>query len=169
MARTIAVFTRSLVPTLRFVSTSFVSAAFCAILASGVLPSGRLAEAIELIGFVGMLIFGLCIVGAVLWMMRFKPVLEITTDGLRDRRISTDIIPWTGIASVTVTDTRRRKTLQLTIDLEVTERMMRTRAQASRMRGRDVSISMKGLSGSFDDLIGALRRIEADTRHRQWS
>jgi len=164
MARTIAVFTRSLAPTLRFITTSIVLAAFCGIVAMGFFPAGAFADAVESIAYVGMLLFGLCILGGVLWMARFKPVIEVTTDGLRDRRLAPEIIPWTGIARVTVTDTRRRKQLQLTIDLAVADRMKRTRAQANRMKGRDVTISMNGLSGSFDDLANALRRVEAQTR-----
>jgi len=161
--RTIAVFSKSHAPTLRFIWACFVVAVACALLATGVIEIEPLRP-FQPFAFVGMLMFGLGIVGGVIWLTRFKPILEVTTEGLRDRRLSTDIIPWAGIASVTVSDRRRRQVLQLSINVEVADRMMRTRAQTSQMKGRDVSISMVGLSGTFDDLIAALRRVEAETR-----
>ncbi len=164
MARTIAVFSRSHAPTLRFIWACFVLAAFCALIATGLIAIGPLMP-FQPFAFAGMLVFGLCIVGGMLWLTRFKPILEVTTDGLRDRRVSPDIIPWSGIASVTVSDRRRR--LQLQINADVADRMMRTRAQASAMQGRDVSISMIGLNGTFDDLVNALKRVEMETRRRR--
>ncbi len=44
--------------------------------------------------------------------------------------------------------------------------MMRTRAHAGTMRGRDVAISMTGLNGTFDDLVRALKRVEEETRSK---
>ncbi len=166
MARTIAVFSRSHAPTLRFVTACFIMAGLCAMVATGVIGAGPLV-AVQPIAFLGMLVFGLCIVGGVLWMTRFRPILEVTTDGLRDRRLSPDIIPWSGIASVTVSDRRRRQVLQLQINVDVADRMMRTRAHAGTMKGRDVAISMTGLNGSFDDLVRALKRVEAETRNKR--
>jgi len=163
--RTIAVFSRSHAPTLRFIWACFVLAAACALVATGMIAIGPLVP-FQPFAFVGMLGFGLGMVGGVIWLTRFKPVLEVTTEGLRDRRLSPDIIPWAGIASVTVSDRRRRQVLQLSINVDVADRMMRTRAQTSTMRARDVAISMVGLNGTFDDLITALRRVEAETRRR---
>lgn len=162
MARTLAVFTRSLVPTVRFVMTSGVLAAGCAVIATGTFRSGALVGEIEMIAFVGMLLFGVCILGGVLRIMRFKPVLDVTTEGIRDRRIAPEIIPWSGIASVTVTDARRQRTLELKVHSDVADRLMRPRGSGTVRR--ELAISMAGLSGSFDDLVTALKQAEAATR-----
>ena len=162
MARTLAVFTRSLVPTVRFVVTSAVLAVACAVIAIGTFRSGALVGEVEMVAFVAMLVFGICVIGGVLRIMRFKPVLDVTTEGIRDRRIAPEIIPWSGIASVTVSDARRHRTLELKVHSNVADRLMRPRGSATVRR--DLAISMAGLSGSFDDLVSALKKAEEATR-----
>src|SRR5262249_46327050 len=119
----------------------------------------------------------------------YGPIIEVSRAGLRDRRISLDIIPWSSIESIWWLPPARQ--LQLILDSAVdnslprsayavwARRRMLRRFLYDALSGQDdpytsyrygygfgdVSISMFGLSGSFQALVRAVEQVRtiADT------
>ena len=163
MGRTIAVFSLSAAYLMRFITWCVVLVAVCAAFATGLLPAPPLRD-FELFAFVGFVVSAVALIAGILLLLRRRrPVLEITTDGIRDRRVSPQLVPWAAIATVSVEAVGRRKMLVLDLDAATGKRLTRA-PSASRANRRGLTISMTGLNGSFDDLVNALRRVEEETR-----
>jgi hypothetical protein len=163
MDRTIAVFSRSAAKAMRFVNVCIVLVAVCGAFAAGVLPSPGIRD-FELFAFIGFVLAAIALaIGFVHVVRRRRPILEITTQGIRDRRVSPKLVPWGAISTVSVEAVGRRK--MLVLDLETAAGQRLVRAGAPRANRRGLTISMTGLNGTFEDLVEALRRAEEATRH----
>jgi hypothetical protein len=165
MSRTIAVFSRSAAKAMRFVNLCVVLIAVCGMFAAGVLPSPRIQD-FEFFAFVGFVMSAIALgIGLVYLLRRRRPLLEITVDGIRDRRVSSQLVPWAAIATVSVEAVGRRKMLVLDLEAAAGKRLTRAPSQAARANRRGLTISMTGLNGTFEDLVEALRRAEEATRN----
>lgn len=163
MGRTIAVFSRSAAKAMRFVNICIVLVALCGAFAVGLLPSPPIGD-FELLAFVGFVISAIALaIGFVHVIRQRRPLLEITTQGIRDRRVSPQLVPWAAISTVSVEAVGRRKMLVIDLDAAAGKRL--ARAAPGRANRRGLTISMGGLNGTFEDLVNALRRAEEATRH----
>jgi hypothetical protein len=153
---------------------------------------GQLAFGLLLCGLVLVLVSGPILLSYLTKVIRapYGPIIEISRAGLRDRRISPDIIPWSGIEAMWRLPQSRR--LLLILDPAVDNSLLRSahaawarrrmlkRYLVERLSGEDdpyavytygygfgdVSISMLGLAGSFDALVRAVEQVRgviADT------
>lgn len=164
MGRTIAVFSRSAAKAMRLVNLCVVLVAVCGAFAGGALPAPPLRN-FEQFAFVGFVIFAVGFVaGLLLVIRRRRPILEITTAGIRDRRVSSQMVPWAAIATVSVEAVGRRKMLVLDFDKAAEKQLARSASAPARANRRGLTISMSGLNGTFEDLVNALRRAEEATR-----
>ena len=162
MGRTVAVFSRSAAKAMRVVNLCVVLVAVCGAFAGGLLPAPPLRD-FEFFAFVGFLISAAVLVLGILQVIRRRrPILEITTEGIRDRRVSSLLVPWAAIATVSVEAVGRRR--MLVLDLQKPAATSPARAAPARANRRGLTISMTGLNGTFDDLVNALRRAEEATR-----
>jgi hypothetical protein len=163
MSRPIAVFSRSAATSMRFVTTCIGLVALCGAFATGILPGPRIVD-FEFYAFVGFVISGIgVLIGFAVARRQRRPVLEITLDGIRDRRVTSQLVPWASISTVSVEAVGRRKMLVLDLDAGAGKRLSRVSPQA-RANRRGLTISMTGLNGTFEDLVAALRRAEEETR-----
>lgn len=164
MGRTIAVFSRSAAKAMRFVNLCVVLVALLGAFAGGLLPAPPLRD-FELFAFVGFLISAVALVAGIMVVIRQRrPILEITTEGIRDRRVSATLLPWAAIATVSVEAVGRRKMLVLDFEKAAGARLARSGPAPARANRRGLTISMTGLNGTFEDLVAALRRAEEATR-----
>ncbi len=142
-----------------------------------------------------LLMYGLPLVlsfGSILFICLAKivrvphgPIIEVSHAGIRDRRISPDIIPWAGIESMwrPIWGQRQAKQLLLILDAAVDNGLQRSRLSAWARRRRikrylidrwsghddpygpqygkvygDVTITMFELVGSVEDLVRAVEQ-----------
>jgi hypothetical protein len=123
-------------------------------------------------GYVGLPIFGVCTAAALLELLRFGPVVEVTAFGIRDRRLSPDLIPWIGISDISVPAEGKDRCVTLRLRPEARAKLKPAKASlfATRLNARgdpDVAISVKLLEGSLDDLVKAIDRARpVDVRNR---
>lgn len=122
----------------------------------------------EFVAWFGTLFFGVCCLVVIVRMFESGPVVTIAATGLTDVRISPDPIPWDRIAALEVKDIMGQSFLVVTVDPEFEAAMAATRmARWSRSPNASLGfhgfpISMQGLNGSLDDLIGAVQRFSGD-------
>ena len=132
MSRTIAVFSRSAAKAMRFVMLCIVLVALCGAVAAGILPAPRIVD-FEFFAFVGFVMSGAraCSSASLVLLRQRRPLLEITVDGIRDRRVSSQLVPWAAISTVSVEAVGRRRMLVLDLDAAAGKRLARS-AVASR-------------------------------------
>ncbi len=112
---------------------------------------------IEIGGYLGMVLFGALIPTLAMRLFQTGPIVEIDAQGIRDRRVSEDIIAWDNIARMDVKKDRQQYSLRL--QLHAPAKLRRTTYNRIVSGGVSyVSINMAGLGGSFDDLMGAIGR-----------
>lgn len=94
------------------------SAAFAGLSAAASLHLfGNVAGVQQFLMYCGVLFFG---AATVVWATRLfqsDPIVEVSAQGIRDRRISTDLLAWTTIEQVSVAQVRRQRFLQLRLRL----------------------------------------------------
>jgi hypothetical protein len=164
MSRTIAVFSRSAAGAMRFVLTCIFLVVVCGMFATGILRGPNLVD-FEFFAFVGFVASGLgLLIGFAVLLRQRRPLLEITLDGIRDRRVSSQLVPWALISTVSVEAVGRRKMLVLDLDAGAGKRLSRQPSAQARANRRGLTITMTGLNGTFEDLVAALRRAEEETR-----
>ena len=114
----------------------------------------------EFIGLMGLAFFGLC-TAAILW--RFigtrGPVVTVTPGGIQDKRVATDLIPWTAVRDISTWQSHGQKIMVLAIDPGVESKLHLTRTAAwargaNRSLGADgLCITTSGLGISHDRLM----------------
>ena len=121
------------------------------------------------IGWIGLLFFGLCL-GAVI--RRFfagrGDVVTMTSEGLIDRRVGADLIPWRAIEAVDVWEYSNQKAIVLKLDPTVEKSlnlgpMTKWSRRPNRALGADgLCIASMGLSVGHDQLLHEIRaRVHA--------
>ena len=151
----------------KLVSYTLGSFAFTALAAwliyRGAAPHGSFKEAAV---WLGVIFFGLD--GVVLATRLFdrSEILTISPAGVRDTRISRDVIPWSAILGMAATSYRGQSFITLEIDPATEEvirlsRMARwSRPMNAKLGFRGLVLNPAGLDGSFDDIVLALTRFE---------
>lgn len=99
----------------------------------------------EFIGYCGLVFFGVCTV-VVLWRLLTTrgPVVTIAPDGIRDRRLTSDLIPWTAIRAISTWEYRGQKAMVLAVDPSTEARLALTR-MARWTRGANRALGADGL------------------------
>jgi hypothetical protein len=114
----------------------------------------------EFIGYIGIVFFGLC-TGILVWRLLTVrgAIVTITSEGIRDTRIASELIPWSAITGVSTWRHRGQKALVLAVDSAVENRLTLTRfARWSRATNRafgiyGLCIAATGLNISYDALL----------------
>lgn len=151
--------------TLGLVGISVLMTALSAAVAFDVFPDQHVDIVYRAVGVIGMLLFGL---GTIAWLWRQLgsrgPVLTISPEGIRDRRIAPETIPWSAIRDVFTWEYSGQRILVLDVDpaLERTmhlSRMVRWTRGANRKLGADgLCVATHGLKITHDELFELVRQ-----------
>jgi hypothetical protein len=107
----------------------------------------------------GAFFFGFCTLIA-LWRLLFVrgPVITISPEGIRDRRVAADVIPWSAIRRISTWEHSGQRVLVLNVDPAV-ERTLRLSMIAKYTRGANralgadgLAVTAQGLKISYDEL-----------------
>ncbi|MEV0902694.1 STM3941 family protein [Actinoplanes sp. NPDC049802] len=115
------------------------------------------------IGLLGMLFFGIGLVKVGRQLLQRGPVVEIGPDGVRDVRLSNQLIPWTVVRRVREVKVQRQRFVVLDVD-EAFEREFLTGGTAMLHRINQsagfsgVHLSATGLRCNADELYAAVLR-----------
>ena len=132
-------------------------------------PYGSLAH---FAGWVALLFFGAC---TPLWaqgLLETRPVLEISPDGMLDRRASLQKIPWKDIQLIKVFEMRGSKGLTFRLVPGARERLPQTRVRRlidsanARLGFGDLFLSAAGLDTEFEQVAEAILRNWAQAHRR---
>lgn len=142
-----------------------MTAACAFVLQRHLAPPGSFKEAAIMFG---VPFFGLCTVIAIARLLKGGATLTIGPAGIRDTRVSPDLIPWRAITGFKEIEIHRQRMMMIEID-PACERALQL-SRLTRMMGRanaalslkGLAITAQGLDGSFDDLVAAVRKY----RHR---
>lgn len=109
------------------------------------------------IGVVGVLFFGFAAVNIGRQLARREPVLEIDVDGVRDVRLSKQVVPWPAVLGIRQVKVQKQKFVVLDLEPEFERgylagatRLMQRINQGAGMPG--VHIGAVGLSVSADEI-----------------
>ncbi len=142
---------------------SFAFVAACMLIAYlGLAPHGSFKEAVI---WFGVPFFAFCGVMALRGMRDTRAILTISPAGIKDLRISNDLIPWRAVRGMRLQQVQRQSFVMLDIDPE-TENHLRLSRLASWTRPMNAAIGFQGLcvnpaglDGSLDDILAALDRF----------
>jgi hypothetical protein len=134
--------------------------ALCAVLGLGLLDNTPPGSFGQFIGIIGVAFFGLC---TVLIFWRFVstrgPVVTLTPEGIQDKRVAAEAIPWTAVRGISTWQSHGQKFMVLAVDPDVESKLSLTRTAAwtrgaNRTLGADgLCITTNGLSISHDKLL----------------
>jgi hypothetical protein len=140
---------------LRLIMAAILLTILFVAIAFRLLPNATYGNFTELAGFAGALLFGSMILLCSARLFQNGPIVEIGEQGIRDRRVSPDVMAWETIDGVQAIKVRERYTLRL--QLRAPSKLNRTWLNRVVTSGAShVSINMVGLNGSFDDLVRAI-------------
>ena len=87
------------------------------------------------------------------------PVITITQEGIRDRRVAAELIPWSAVRGIKIWEYRGQRVMVFAVDptvetgLDLTRTVRWTR-DANRSLGADgLCVTAQGLKIGFDDLL----------------
>ena len=130
-----------------------------AALVSGNLSRNGANDFHELTGYASIVFFGsVGILVAWKWMTQQRPVIELTSTGIRDTRIAAQEIPWIAIERMGVWEFQGQKCIILGVApevesrLELTAMVRRTRAANAALGADGLAISATGLTMKFQAL-----------------
>jgi len=114
----------------------------------------------EFCGYAGVLVFGACTLLAI-WkaLTTHGPVVTLTREGIRDRRIATDLIPWSAVKDITIWKHHRQRFMVLAVDPAVEAGLNLTRTarwtrNANRSLGADgLCLGTNDLKIGFDEML----------------
>jgi hypothetical protein len=123
-----------------------------------VLPDAGLIQ--QGVGYLGVGFFGLC-TGVILWRLlgASGPVITISPQGIWDKRVAADPIPWSAVAGISTWEFRRQKVMVLAMKPGAEERldltrMVRWTRGANRALGADgLCITAAGTKVDHDELV----------------
>jgi hypothetical protein len=140
---------------LRLVMIAVLLTLLSIVAAFQLIPNMRHRPFLELGGFLGLFVFGGMIPIFLARLLQAGPIVVVGGRGIRDRRVSDDVMTWDNIERLRVTKGRRQTFLQL--QLRAPSQLRRTILNRIVSGGvSHVSINMTGLNGSFDDLVSAV-------------
>jgi hypothetical protein len=138
----------------------FLATAVSAAITLRALPGIAPGSFAEFCGRVGTVFFAACTL-LVLWRsftMR-GPVVTITREGIRDRRVAAELIPWSAVNDIGVWKYRGQRVMVLAVDPTVEAglnltRIARWTRDANRGLGADgLCVTAQGLKIGFDELL----------------
>jgi hypothetical protein len=156
--QSVAVFRYAIAKPLGLIAGGIVLTAACAAVALGLLADPRVGGAVQLAAYAGVVGFGLATIVMIVRLRRRGRVLEITTEGIRDRRLSPDLLLWMDIARASIRQLGRQRVLVLQLHADAQARLRRARGSRAG-NWQSLSIGMDGLDGSIDDLTAAIARV----------
>ena len=114
----------------------------------------------EFVSYIGAVFFPALTVRA-LWraLTTREPVLILSREGLRDRRLAAELIPWHAVQDIAVREARRNRSIMLSIDPAVEAKLtfnpiIRWTRKADRAFGMNgLSIGAADLKIGFDELL----------------
>ncbi|CAO4167189.1 STM3941 family protein [Methylorubrum aminovorans] len=118
----------------------------------------------QFIAFVAVGFFGLCIPVLLREVLRWGPVVSVSRQGLFDRRLSTDWIPWSAISGLDVFTLYRQRFLRIAVlpdrdaALPWTRRARRI-ARLNGMYGEGYWLSGQGVAGGIDAVLAAIEQV----------
>jgi hypothetical protein len=122
--------------------------------------SNRIDDFYELVGYAGIVFFGLATLVIVWRLLTAKgPVVFISRQGIRDTRVVNDLIPWGLVEDIVAREYRRQKFVLLKISPVLERQLFATKGKqammaASKALGFDgVTITASGLAMDFDTLF----------------
>jgi hypothetical protein len=149
------VFRYSKLAMLRLVMAAILLTILSIAIAFHLVPKATYGNFTELAGFAGVLLFGSMIPVFSARLFQNGPTVEIGEQGIRDRRVSPDVVAWETIDGMQVIKVREQYSLRL--QLRAPSKLNRTWLNRVVTSGAaHVSINMAGLNGSFDDLVRAI-------------
>jgi hypothetical protein len=125
-------------------------------------PAGRGSFA-EFVMYVGILFGAVCTLMALRTLAQRGPVVSIGPQGVFDRRLSTDWVPWSAVAAISTAavNNQRFVMLELNPEAEASLPLKRSARTLSRMNAgmglTGYAISATTLAGGFDALEAAIR------------
>jgi hypothetical protein len=120
------------------------------------------------VGYFGLVFFGLLTCKFILLLLSpRKPVLFICRNGIRDTRISNELIEWRSVEEISIWQYRRQKTVILKVTPLVAKRLVpgglkRVLSVANKALGADgLIINPAGLTMDAETLVDIFRRYRA--------
>jgi hypothetical protein len=115
---------------------------------------------LEFYGRVGTLFFAACTV-LILWraLTMRGPVVTITREGIRDRRVAAELIPWSAVNDIGVWKYRGQRAMVLAVEptveagLNLTRIARWTRDANRALRADGLCVTAQGLKIGFDELL----------------
>jgi hypothetical protein len=142
---------------LRLVMVAILLAILSIAIAFHLVPNAKYGNFTELAGFAGVLLFGSMIGVFTARLFQSGPTVEIGEEGIRDRRVSPDVVAWENIDGMQVIKVREQYSLRL--QLRAPSKLKRTWLNRIVTSGAPhVSVNMAGLNGSFAQLVSAIDR-----------
>jgi len=151
--------------TLPLIGASVLMTALGAAIVLDVLPDSQAGIVHRVVGGLGVLLFGL---GTIAWLWRQLgsggAVLTISPEGIRDRRIAPETIPWSAIRRIFTWEYSGQRILVLDVDPAVERtlhlsRIARWTRRANRKLGADgLCVATHGLKIKYDELFELVRR-----------
>ena len=118
---------------------------------------------IQVWGWVGVLLFGLCALMIIPRLTDIDDQVRISSIGIYSKHWSDQTIPWSEITDVSVWKFRQQKSLTLRLadpSRFPSTTMLGKFGRANRaLTGGDVVISLAGTDGRFDDALAAIRHF----------
>lgn len=141
-------------------ATGLLMTALSAAMALRALPNVRPGSPAELYGYAGTVFFGAC-TALLLWraFTTRGPVVTLTREGIRDRRVAAELIPWSAINDIAVWKYRGQRAMVLVVDPAVEAglgltRIVRWTRGPNRALGADgLCVTAQGLKIGFDELL----------------
>ncbi|XUM20758.1 STM3941 family protein [Bradyrhizobium oligotrophicum S58] len=137
-----------------------VFSAICVAMALGWFDNVQPGSFSEFVSYIGAVLFPVLAVGA-LWraLTTRGPVLILSREGLRDRRLAAELIPWNAVQDIAVREARGNRSIMLSIDPAVEDKLtfnpiLRWTRKADRAFGMNgLSIGAADLKIGFDELL----------------
>jgi membrane associated rhomboid family serine protease len=153
---------------LRLLGAGLLMTAASAAMAFNWYKSKDVAMFITAVGYFGLLFFGLATC-KIMWLLvsSRKPVVFISHSGIRDTRISDEIIEWGSVEKISIWQFQRQKAVILKVTPLVAKSLVRTGLKrlfsfANKMLGADgVIINPAGLTVDADTLIDTCEQYRA--------
>jgi hypothetical protein len=131
-----------------------------ALIAARILPGVEPGSFQQFVGYCGLVFFGFCTLAGI-WMLFTArgPIVTISSEGIRDTRITSDIIPWSAVHKISTWRLQRQKAMVLAVDPAVEERlnlsrMVRMTRKANIALGADgLCVTAQGIKIDYDTLL----------------
>jgi hypothetical protein len=137
----------------------------CLVLSLGLVPDAPMDTFTRVLVGVGVLFFGLMTLFWSKQLFDSGVVLEVSEEGIKDRRYSSAVIPWNVIENIRMVETTYSEFLSVEFPGNVQAKMPRPWYRKlfdfiNPLLGyRGMQITMNGLNGTFADLAAAINAV----------